>query len=103
MRIRIQQIRLRNAVPEADPLPGFVSMVLMTDHCKILQLEKTLFYLSKFTRLLSLGLQEGRPSYKPPALTIQHFKHEISSLFLFLWVIFALLVRISNADPDPQH
>jgi hypothetical protein len=40
----------------------------------------------------SLGLHEGRPYFRrslhPSKANIQQLKHEISSLFLFLWAIF---------------
>jgi hypothetical protein len=49
---------------------------------------------------LYLGIREGHLSYRrslqPSKENILHFKHEISSLFLILWVIFALL------DLDPS-
>jgi hypothetical protein len=56
--------------------------------------KKMIFLLSKLAIYLSLGLQEGLPSYRrilePPALKNMEFLH----FFLFTWEIFALL------DPD---
>ncbi len=73
----------------------------MTKNWKKLQLKKKLyFFLSKTTIFLSLGFHKGRPNYKRSLQfskeNIQHLKHKISSFFLHLWVIFALL------DPDPD-
>jgi hypothetical protein len=69
---------------------------------------------SKIANYLNLGLHQGRTSYtvqeKPSALkkrTSSTSKHENSLLFLYLWVIFALLdpdpdpATQSNEDPDP--
>jgi hypothetical protein len=51
-----------------------------------------LYRIKKLQFVLSLSLHEVRPSYRKTSSTS---KHEISELFLFLWVIFGLL------DPDP--
>jgi hypothetical protein len=55
----------------------------------------------KNSNFIYLGLHKERLSYRrslqPSKENIQHFKLEISSLFLFLRVIFALLYP----DPDP--
>jgi hypothetical protein len=47
---------------------------------------------------LSLGLHKGRlgEAFSPQKRTSSTSKHENSVLFLFLWVLFALL------DPDPK-
>jgi hypothetical protein len=60
---------------------------------------------------LTLGLHKGGTSYRrsllgPQTKTSSTSNHENSLLFLYLWVIFALLdpdaaIQI-NADPDPQ-
>ncbi len=66
----------------------------MTENWKNLQL-KFFEYI-----WLSLGLHKGRPSYRrslePSIKTFRTSKHEISELFVALWVIFSLL------DPDPD-
>jgi hypothetical protein len=73
---------------------GSGSRVLMTKN-----FTAEIFFSSKISIYLSLSLQKGRPSYRRslqfPKENILHFKHGISLLFLFLWVIFALLY------PDP--
>jgi hypothetical protein len=83
---------LRIRIP--DPDPGFDDLKLK----KITAEKKLIFFGSKTTIYLSLGLHKGCPSYrrslqpskKHPAL--QNMK--ILYFFLFLWVIFSLL------DPD---
>jgi hypothetical protein len=64
-----------------------------------------IFFGSKIAIYLSPGLPKIRPSYRR-SRTYSASKHENSSLFLFLWVIFALLgpdrATQINADPDPQ-
>jgi hypothetical protein len=69
-----------------------------------------MFFGSKIAIYLSLGLHKGCTSYKRSLQkrTFSTSKQEISSLFLYLWVIFALLdpnkaTQINaNPDPDPQ-
>ncbi len=91
-RIRIQHFRL-NTDPDPDP-------VFFYDQ-KFKKIYSWNFFSSKTTIYLSLGLHEGRPSYKRRLQlskeNIQHFK-TWNFLFFFqlLWVNFALL------DPDPQ-
>ncbi len=70
---------------------------------KILQLKKNLiFFWSKTTIYLSLGLNKERSSYRRSLFfqdlkeAIQHFKTWTFNFFLLLWVIFAL------PDPDPD-
>jgi hypothetical protein len=73
----------------------------MTKKCKKITAEKNyIFFRSKTTIYLSLGLQENVQvsektfsSQKRPSNTS---KHELLNFFLLLWVIFALL------DPDPD-
>ncbi len=73
------------------------SRVLMTKNWKKCKAGK------KFAIYLTLGLHKGRPSYRrslqPSKDNIQHFKtwnFLTCLIFLFLWVIFALL------EPDPD-
>ncbi len=72
--------------------------------CKIFQLKKKFYlFISKNAIQFSLGLHKGRPSYRRSLErsieSIQHFKTWNFFIFLFLWVIFALL----NSDPADKN
>ncbi len=72
----------------------------MTKNLKITAEKKLIFFGSKTTIYISLGLHKERPSYKKSIQVskeaIQYFKTwTFLNFLLLLWVIFALL------DPDP--
>jgi hypothetical protein len=75
IRIRIQNFRL-NTDPDPDPIRIRIQGFLFPKIEKNLELKKNFF--SKTTIYLSLGLYEGRPSYKRSLQlskeNIQHFK-----------------------------
>ncbi len=84
--------------------PGSVyrsgSRVLMTKTWRKYSWNFIIFLIKKNAIYLSIGLQKGRPSYKPSALKREHpvlQKIKFISCFIFFGVIFAL------PDPDPQH
>ncbi len=97
IRIRIQHFRL-NTDPDPDPSFWWPEIE------KNLQLKKkNIFFLSKTTIYLSLGLHKGRPSYKR-SLQLKREHPTLQNLkflknFLLLWVIVALLVP----DPDSKY
>jgi hypothetical protein len=80
----------------------------MTKNLKKLQLKKcVLIFLSQTAIYLSLGLHNGRLSYRrshqPQKRTSSTLKHEISgSAFPMLILIRTQPTEIS-ADPDPKH
>jgi hypothetical protein len=68
-----------------------------------------LYFLSQIAIFSSLGLPSYRRSLHPSKEKSRTSKHEISLLFIFLWVISALLdpdpataATQINADPDPK-
>ncbi len=75
--------------------------------------KNVIFFWSKIAVHLSLGLHEGRPSYRRSFQSlkenIQHFKTWNFLTFSIFWVIFALLdqypirIRIRNTVPDPNR
>ncbi len=105
MRVQIQHIRsmrIRNRI------------LGLTEDCKIL-LSKN-FFLPTLEKLFSLGICEGRPSYRrsnqPSKKNTQNFK--TSSLFFFficgsffvhLWIRIqpGRVAIMIHADPDPKH
>jgi hypothetical protein len=68
---------------------------------KICSWKKFNIFLSTIAVYLSLGRHKGHPSHRrslqPPKTNIQHFK---TWNILFLWVIFALWIRIRIRWPD---
>jgi hypothetical protein len=78
---------------------GSGSRVLMIQNLKQFTAEyKFDIFRSKMAIYLSVGLHEGRPSYRrsPQTRTSSASKHEIYYCFLFYGSFFALL------DPDPD-
>jgi hypothetical protein len=73
---------------------------------KITGEKKFHFFRIKTTIYLSLGLHEGRPSYRrspqPSKENIQHFKTWTFLFFQFLWVIFIFALLDPDQDQDSE-
>ncbi len=91
----------------ADPDPGFDDLKWK----KLQMIKNYIFFGSKTTIYLSLGLHKGRPSNRrslqPLKENIQHFKTWKFCTFFYFCASFLpswIRIRISNlnADPDPD-
>ncbi len=110
-RIRIHLIRYGSGSSILGWIPiriQFGSRVLMTKNWKKIHSwkRKLIFFTSKTTIFLSLGLHKGRPSYRRRLQlskeNIQHFKTWIFLIFFYFYGTFLpSWIRILNTDPDP--
>jgi hypothetical protein len=101
LRIRIHLIRIQHSSLNTDPDPDPIRIQGLDDQkLKKFKAEKKFTFFYQTTIYLSLGIHKERQiteeAFSPQKRTSSTSKHEISKIFLLLWVIFSLL------DPDPD-
>jgi hypothetical protein len=96
IRIRIQHFRLNT-----DTDPGFWWPKIG----KNLQVKNTIFFeqILQFTYASIKTVQAKGEAFIPQKRTSSTSKHEISKLFIFLWVRIPIPDPLNRWNPDPEH